>query len=78
MVFLFLKSVELSSDAFYCTDVIYSSFSLRFNHYAFWCERNKLILDGLRVSEFSANFHFRVKSSFACFVLCTDGAVLSI
>ncbi len=33
-----LKSVEPSSSAFYCTDVIYSSFSLRFIHYTFWCE----------------------------------------
>ncbi len=37
--FLLLKSVEPSFSAFYCTDVIYFSFSLRFIHYTFWCER---------------------------------------
>ncbi len=35
----FLISEEQSSPAFYCTDVIYFSFSLRFIHYTFWCER---------------------------------------
>ncbi len=37
-VFLLLKSFGPSPD-FYCTDVIYFSFSLRFIHYTFWCKR---------------------------------------
>ncbi len=37
-VFLLLKSVGPSSPDFYCTDVIYFFFSLRFIHYTFRCE----------------------------------------
>ncbi len=33
--FCFFIAEELN---FFCTDVIYSSFSLRFIHYTFWCE----------------------------------------
>ncbi len=37
--FCFIIAEECwTSPVFFCTDVIYSSFSLRFIHYTFWCE----------------------------------------